>query len=180
MILYIAIYKRLSGRDPGDFHRYQLRTWHSLYQKAGISLFLPRITGIPDLFSSRLFSFSVARSPFHDLYAHVLALRVILAFKLRVLHPVLSLSLSLSLSLKRSLCISHLRRKNKERWRTEQLLRLRICLPWKSNTLSHSIFFSVTFALVSSSLLLCFSLAFVLSFVRSLSHSHRFSSSPLK
>ena len=98
MILYIAIYKRLSGRDPGDFHRYQLRTWHSLYQKAGISLFLPRITGIPDLFSSRLFSFSVARSPFHDLYAHVLALRVILAFKLRVLHPVLSLSLSLFLS----------------------------------------------------------------------------------
>ena len=98
MILYIAIYKRLSGRDPGDFHRYQLRTWHSLYQKAGISLFLPRITGIPDLFSSRLFSFSVARSPFHDLYAHVLALRVILAFKLRVLHPVLSLSLSLSFS----------------------------------------------------------------------------------
>ena len=94
MILYIAIYKRLSGRDPGDFHRYQLRTWHSLYQKAGISLFLPRITGIPDLFSSRLFSFSVARSPFHDLYAHVLALRVILAFKLRVLHPVLSLSFS--------------------------------------------------------------------------------------
>lgn len=96
MILYIAIYKRLSGRDPGDFHRYQLRTRHSLHQKAGISLFLPRITGIPDLFSSRLFSFSVARSPFHDLYAHVLALRVILAFKLRVLHPVLSLSLSLS------------------------------------------------------------------------------------